>query len=100
MDVEAEIHTARSSPTTHQIPPLPRQPRGTGDDPFGITDLSSEEDKKKDQGGRLEGDPPAFFEGDRSKTIAFLAEFKRFMMMNRKATIARDPISKSTYFLS
>src|ERR1700747_3673094 len=99
-DIEMQAQAARSSPTTRQGAPWRRRPRGTGDDPFGVNDLSDDEDKKKDHGVRLEGDPPAFFKGDRSKTVEFLAEFKRFMMMNRRAAIAHNLISKSTYFLS
>jgi hypothetical protein len=31
--------------------------------------------------------------------LQFLTQFKRFMMMNRQATIAKDPISRLAYFL-
>jgi hypothetical protein len=70
-----------------------RRPRGTGDDPFtlGIDD---------DDNGYLKGDPPNAFDGDRSRTLTFLAEFNQYMSMNRKANLARDPVTKSAYFLS
>src|SRR6266699_180528 len=38
--------------------------------------------------------------GDQSKMMLFLAEFKRFMRMNRDAEIARDSFKKCNYFLS
>ena len=48
----------------------------------------------------MEGIHPDKFEGDRSKTRRFLNQFNRFMLMNRKADIAKDPISKCIYFMS
>ena len=50
--------------------------------------------------GYLKGDPPNAFDGDRSRTLTFLTEFNQYMSMNRKANIARDPVTKSAYFLS
>ena len=73
-------------------------PRGTGDDPFGLGNLAG--GLADDKPVRLEGIPPDRFEGDRAKTHQFLTQFKRFMMMNRRSAIARDPLSKSAYFLS
>jgi len=59
----------RSSRTARQpSKPLPRRPRGTGDDPFGLNDLSDEPERTNDKGRRLEGIHPDKFEGDRSKT--------------------------------
>jgi hypothetical protein len=49
----------------------PRHPRGTGDDPFGIWDLP-QDNEKSPSGGRLEGNPPEKFSGDRSDTSDFL----------------------------
>jgi len=91
----------RSSRTARQLSrPPPRHPRGTGDDPFGLNDLLDEPERTNDKGCRLEGIHPDKFEGDRSKTRRFLNQFNRFMLMNRKADIAKDPISKCIYFMS
>jgi len=91
----------RSSRTARQPSrPPPRHPRGTGDDPFGLDDLMDEPERTNDKGRRLEGIHPDKFEGDRSKTRRFLNQFNRFMLMNRKADIAKDPISKCIYFMS
>ena len=49
---------------------------------------------------RLKGNPPDRFDGDRERTMCFLTQFRRFMLMNNDATIARDPIKKCSYFLS
>ena len=59
-----------------------------------------EPERTNDKGRRLEGIHPDKFEGDRSKTRRFLNQFNRFMLMNRKADIAKDPISKCIYFMS
>jgi hypothetical protein len=48
----------------------------------------------------LEGIPPNKFEGDRAKTLPFLTQFKRFMLMNHCTTIVQDPYMKSAFFLS
>jgi hypothetical protein len=56
--------------------------------------------RKQDGGGRLDGIPPAKFKGDRAQTMPFLREFRRFMRINRKASIAKDPWMKAAYFLS
>jgi retrotransposon gag protein len=77
----------------------PRRPKGTGDNPFGIWDLLQDSEKNS-PGGRLEGNPPEKFSGDRSDTSDFLMRFKQFMSLNRTSAIARDPIRKATYFLS
>ena len=76
----------------------PHRPRGTGDYPFTMGDLD-EEDRPKNN-GRLEGNPPDCFTGDRNKTNKFLTQFKRFMLMNAGACIARNPMARCTYFLS
>jgi len=86
----------RSSQTAHDKPP--RRPRGTGDDPFSLENLP--QDDKEDKACRLEGIHPDKFNGDRSQTTRFLATFNRFMLMNYKADIAKDPIMHSIYFLS
>jgi retrotransposon gag protein len=77
----------------------PCRPRGTRDDPFGIWDLP-QDNEKNSPGGRLKGNPPEKFSGDRSDTSDFLMRFKQFMSLNRMSAIARDPIRKATYFLS
>jgi retrotransposon gag protein len=77
----------------------PRRPRGTEDDPFGIWDLP-QNNEKSSLGGRLKGNPPEKFSGDRSDTSDFLMRFKQFMSLNRTLAIARDPIQKAMYFLS
>jgi len=91
----------RSSQTARQPSrPPPRHPQGTGDDPFGLDDLFDEPERTNNKGRRLEGIHPDKFEGDQSKTRRFLNQFNRFMLMNRKADIAKDPISKCIYFMS
>jgi hypothetical protein len=54
-------------------------------DPYGDP-WAENQNNRNDNGGRggsqLEGDPPEYFEGDRSKTMDFLVAFKRFMIMN------------------
>ena len=77
----------------------PHQPRGTGDDPFTFGDLL-DNDKDDDKARRLEGIHPDKYNGDRSQTTRFLSTFNRFMLMNYKADIAKDPIMRSIYFLS
>jgi len=86
----------RSSQTACDKPP--RQPCGTGDDPFSLENLP--QDNKEDKAHRLEGIHPDKFNGDRSQTTRFLATFNRFMLMNYRADIAKDPIMHSIYFLS
>jgi len=80
--------------------PPPRRPRGTGDDPFSLDNLLDEPERTNDKGHQLEGIHPDKFKGDRSKTRRFLNQFNRFMLMNHKADIAKDPISKCIYFMS
>ena len=60
---------AFSSNTARESHP-PCQPRGTGDNPFTMGDLDEEERPKSN--GRLEGNPPDRFTGDRNKTNKFL----------------------------
>jgi len=86
----------RSSQTACDKPP--RRPRGTGDDPLSLENLP--QDDKEDKAHRLEGIHPDKFNGDRSQTTRFLATFNRFMLMNYRADIAKDPIMHSIYFLS
>jgi hypothetical protein len=77
----------------------PCQPRGTGDNPFGIWDLPQDTEKNM-QGGQLEGNPLKKFYGDQSDTSNFLLWFKQFMSLNQTLAIAWDPIQKAMYFLS
>ena len=58
-----------------------------------------EEDRPKGN-GRLEGNPPNRFTGDRNKTNKFLTQFKQFMLMNTGACIACNPMARCAYFLS
>jgi Retrotransposon gag protein len=79
----------------------PRKPQGTGDDPFGVDDLESEVSLMiANAGVRLEGILPDRYEGDRSKTMSFLTQFKRFMLMNHNTVITCDPCAKAAFFLS
>jgi len=87
----------QSSQTAHNKPPC--QPCGTGDDPFSLENLPQENDKE-DKAHHPEGINPDKYNGDRSQTTRFLASFNRFMLMNYKANIAKDPIMHSIYFLS
>ena len=61
----------RSSQTACDKPP--RQPCGTGDDPFTLENLPQED--KEDKARRLEGIHPDKFNGDCSQTTRFLAAF-------------------------
>jgi len=85
----------QSSQTACNKPPC--RPCGTGDNPFTLENLSL--DDKEDKARRLKGIHPDKFNGDRSQTTRFLASFNRFMLMNYKADIAKDPIMHSIYFL-
>jgi hypothetical protein len=109
MPSRASIHTEPERDEPMKIPAghstktecqPPQRPRGTGDDPFGVNDLDSESSHPDDRNVRLEGIPPNKFEGDRAKTLPFLTQFKWFMLMNCRATIAQDPYMKSAFFLS
>ena len=75
-----------------------QKPRGTGDDPFTLSKLDVEE--KPSENGRLEGIPSTALDGDRSKTLKFLMDFKSFIIMNEDARIARNPMKQCEYFLS
>ncbi len=94
---EDELMPIRSSETFRGRGP--RRPRGDGDDPFTMADLDNKEEKGSKH-RRLKGNPPKAFNGDQAQTIQFLTQFKRFMLMNRKANIAKDPIAKCCYFLA
>src|SRR5580692_6387112 len=85
----------RSSDTERGRGP-PRHPRGTGDDPVTLADLKEERPVKYE---RMEGTPPTKYDSDRAKTRLFLSNFSRFMMMNRRTHLAKDPFKKSAYFL-
>jgi hypothetical protein len=78
----------------------PRRPQGTGDDLFGVDNLTSESSHPNDRNVRLEGILPNKFEGDRVKTLPFLTQFKHFMLMNHHVMIAQDPYMKVAFFLS
>ena len=69
-----------------------------GDDPFRLSDLNTTTDQPR--WGRLKGNPPKKFNGERNDTNNFLMRFHQFMSLNRDTSIARDPIKKATYFLS
>jgi len=86
----------QSSQTACNKPP--RQPCSTGDDPFSLGNLP--QDDKEEKACWLESIHPDKYNGDRSQTTRFLAAFNRFMLMNYKANIAKDPIMHSIYFLS
>jgi len=86
----------QSSQTARNKPPC--QPCGTGDDPFSLENLPQND--KEDKACRLEGIHPDKFNGDHSQTTRFLATFNRFILMNYRADIAKDPIMHSIYFLS
>lgn len=57
---------------------------------------------KKDKGDylHLEETPPDQFDGNHKRTLRFLTQFKRFMLMNDGAMISCNPIKRCTYFLS
>jgi hypothetical protein len=55
--------------------------------------------RDRDHFNKMEGIPPKPFTGDWSKMDFFLSNFKRFMTMNYRTAIARDPFKKCTYFL-
>ena len=59
----------------------------------------NEEDERPKGNGWLKGNPPDRFTGDRNKTNKFLTQFKRFMLMNAGARIARNPMACCAYFL-
>ncbi len=75
-----------------------KNPWGMGDDPFRLSDLNTTTDQPR--WGRLKGNPPKKFNGERNDTNNFLMRFHQFMSLNRDTSIARDPIKKATYFLS
>jgi hypothetical protein len=66
----------------------PQKPQGTGDDPFGIDNLTLESFHPDDRNIHLEGVLPNKFEGNRVKTLPFLTQFKQFILMNHHITIA------------
>jgi hypothetical protein len=65
-----------------------RQPHGTGNDPFQLKDMLDE--PKESQERRLEGISPNKYEGDREKTLAFLTQFKQYILMNQDTSIVQD----------
>ena len=80
--------------STTELPPC--RPRGTGDDPMMLADVRN----GKDDYLRLEGMPPDRFDGNRERTLCFLTQFKRFMLMNDGAMISCNLIKRCAYFLS
>jgi hypothetical protein len=58
----------------------PKKPRAKKYDPF-FSDDEEDEEKPKGKPVRLEGNAPTPFDGDRSKTEYFLAEFRRYMRL-------------------
>jgi hypothetical protein len=95
VEEDDDMRATRSSRTERGRGKPP--PRGSGDDPFTMDDLEEEERDHKPR--RLEGIHPRPYDGKREETAMFLASFKRFMRMNAKADIARDPFMKCAYFL-
>jgi hypothetical protein len=55
--------------------------------------------RDRDHFDKMEGIPPKPFTSDRSEMDFFLFNFKRFMTMNHRMAIARDPFKKCAYFL-
>jgi hypothetical protein len=91
------IRTMFSSQTPRGLPP--KKPRAKKNDHF-FSDDEGDEERPKGKPVRLKGNAPTPFDGDRSKTEYFLAEFRRYMRLNNNSTMARDPMKKATYFLS
>jgi hypothetical protein len=98
-DEDMHARIGRSTDTAREPPRHPkRRPRGTGDDPFGLDELLNDPNERNTV--RLEGIPPEKFTGERGQTIPFLTKFKRYMLMNNDAAIARNPYKRSAFFLS
>jgi hypothetical protein len=94
-----ERPTAPQSSQTQRGRGRGQRPHRPGVDPTDLKDFD-EDDNHVGKPRRLEGVVPTKFDGNRSKTMSFLAEFKRFMRINREADIAKDPFLKSNYFLA
>jgi hypothetical protein len=89
----------RLTDTAREPPRRPTgHPRGNGDDPYGLDNMLNEPMGKNNV--RLEEIPPEKFTGERGQTIPFLVKFKRYMLMNNNAAIAKDPYKRSAFFLS
>ena len=62
-------------------------------EPFTLGDFN--DDTPIISNGRLECPPPRTSDDDRSCTLTFLIQLKRFMLMNNDANIARSPLKHS-----
>ena len=80
--------------STTELPPC--CPRGTGNDPMMLADVQN----NKDDYLCLEGTPPDRFDGNCERTLHFLTQFKRFMLINDGAMILHNLIKWCAYFLS
>jgi hypothetical protein len=86
-ELEALLWRSKSSQTAQGDRP-PRHPRGDGDDPYRLNDLTAAADEGKDKYIRLEGVLLESYEGDWAETQNFLMQFKRYILMNWGAEIA------------
>jgi hypothetical protein len=85
--------------TKTECQPLQR-PWRTEDNPFGVEDLTSEHPYSSNNNMHLEDTPLNKFKGDKAKTVPFLTQLKRFMLMNHCMVITQDPYMKLAFFLS
>jgi hypothetical protein len=69
-------------------------------DPPSFDERIAAEGKKKDEHIWLEGILPESYEGDQRETQNFLMQFRRYILMNRGAEIAKDPFKRCGLFLS
>jgi hypothetical protein len=69
----------------------PQCPHGDRDDRYHLDDLTAVTDEGKDKYIRLEGVLLESYEGDWAETQNFLMQFKRYILMNQGAEIAKDP---------
>jgi hypothetical protein len=77
-----------------------QRPQGDGDDPYCLNDLTAAADEGKDKYIRLKGVLLEGYEGDQAETQNFLMQFKRYILMNQGAEIAKDPFKRCGLFLS
>jgi hypothetical protein len=90
-ELEALLRRSKSSRMALGRDKAPRCPRGDGDNPYHLDDLTAAADEGKDKYIRLEGILLESYEGDRAETQSFLMQFKRYILMNWGAEIAKDP---------
>jgi hypothetical protein len=96
-------HSSSASRQPSQVAPNTQKSRGRGDPPGGggnppggggggdnpgghpnWADLPDEPPNSPGEGGRLEGDPPQRYDGDRTKTRQFVKEFQLWWRLNRR----------------